>query len=143
MTLRAIKQWNKKPPAFASTRWFENQLDDLTSKIVLFNEKVCFIIGCGVTKDLQNGHLLERRHRHTRWDIHKEGNCHAQCPFHNFLHEEKPDIYRTDFILKYSQSALDELERRTRSMGKLTHTELEARYHEYQAIWKRLKGQSQ
>src|SRR5690349_16310561 len=125
MTLRAIKPWTKKPAPFASTRWFENQLDDFTSKIVLFNEKVCFIIGCGVTKDLQCGHLLERRHRHTRWDIEPAGNNHPQCPFHNFIHEEKPEIYRTDFVLRFGQSALDELERRARSMEKIGPIELE------------------
>jgi NinG protein len=142
MTLRAIKPWKPKPALLGSTRWFESQLDDLTSKIVLFNEKVCFIIGCGVRKDLQNGHLLERRHRHTRWDIHSEGNCHAQCPLHNSLHEGHPEIYRTDFVLKYGQPALDELERRARSMQKITPIELEEKYLEYKAIWERIRGKA-
>lgn len=142
MPLRAIKQWKPKAALLGSSRWYEAQLDDLTSKIVLFNEKVCFIIGCGVRKDLQCGHLLERRHRHTRWDIHPEGNNHAQCSFHNFIHEEKPEIYRTDFVLKFGQPALDELERRARSMQKITPIELDQKYQEYMEIWKRLKGKA-
>jgi hypothetical protein len=143
VTLRAIKKpFSTKTVRIGSTRWVEAQLDELTSKIVLFNEKVCFIIGCGVRKDLQNGHLLERRHRHTRFDIHPEGNCHAQCPFHNQLHESRPDIYRTDFVIRYGQSALDELERRARSMQKITPIELEEKFLEYQEIWKRIRGKA-
>jgi hypothetical protein len=140
--LRAVNRWSTKAPREYSTRWLEQHLDELTSKIVLFNEKVCFIIGCGVRKDLQNGHLLERRHRHTRWDIHAEGCCHAQCPMHNQLHESRPDIYRTDFVLKFGQPALDELERRARSMEKITPIDLEAKFHEYQESWKRLRGKA-
>jgi hypothetical protein len=141
--IRAIKKpFSNKALREYSTRWLEHNLDELTSSIVLFNEKVCFIIGCGVRKDLQCGHLLERRHRHTRWDIHPEGNCHAQCPLHNQLHEQKPELYRTDFVIKYGQTALDELEFRSRSLGKLTYTELVARFHEYQEIWKRLRGKA-
>ena len=136
------KQFSTKPLREYSTRWLEHHLDELTSKIVLFDEKACFIIGCGVRKDLQCGHLLERRHRHTRWDIHAEGNCHAQCPLHNQLHEPQPQIYRTDFVLKFGQPALDELERRARSMAKITPIELEAKFHEYQAIWNRLRGKA-
>ena len=136
------KTFSTKPLREYSTRWLEHHLDDLTSKIVLFNERVCFIIGCGVRKDLQCGHLIERRHRHTRWDIHAEGNCHAQCPLHNQLHEPQPQIYRTDFVLKFGQSALDELERRARSMAKITPIELDAKFHEYQEIWNRLRGRA-
>lgn len=142
MPLRSIKPWKPKAAPRESTRWYEAQLDDLTSKIVLFNEKACFIVGCGVRKDLQNGHLLERRHRHTRFDIHAEGNCHAQCPLHNALHEPQPHIYRTDFVLKFGQSALDELERRARSMQKITPIELEEKFLEYTEIWKRLRGKA-
>ena len=142
MPLRSIKQWKPKTPLLGSTRWYEERLDELTSNIVLFNEKVCFIIGCGVRKDLQNGHLLERRHRHTRWDIHPEGNCHAQCPLHNQLHEPRPEIYRTDFVLTFGQPALDELERRARSMQKITPIELDQKYQEYMEIWKRLRGKA-
>lgn len=142
MPLRSIKQWKPKPALLGSTRWYEAQLDDLTSKIVLFNEKVCFIIGCGVRKDLQWGHLLERRHRHVRWDIHPEGNVHAQCPLHNSLHEPRPEIYRTDFVLRFGQPALDELERRARSMAKITPIELDQKYREYTEIWRKLKGKA-
>lgn len=141
--LRPVKKpFGNKPLREYSTRWLEHHLDELTSKIVLFNEKVCFIIGCGARKDLQNGHLLECRHRHTRWDIHAEGNCHAQCPLHNQLHEPHPHIYRTDFVLRFGQPALDDLERRARSMAKISPIELEAKFHEYQEIWKRLRGKA-
>ena len=142
MPLRSIKKWEPKTARLGSTRWYESQLDDLTSKIILFNEKVCFIIGCGVRKDLQCGHLLERRHRHTRFDIDPRSNNHAQCPYHNFIHEEKPEIYRTDFVIKFGQSALDELERRARSMQKISPIELEEKYLEYTEIWKQLRGKA-
>lgn len=142
MPLRAIKKWEPKPALQGSTRWYESRLDDLTSAIVLINEQVCFVIGCGARKDLQNGHLLERRHRHTRWDIHREGNCHAQCPLHNQLHEPHPEIYRTDFVLKYGQAALDELEYRARSMQKITPIELDEKWQEYTEILRRLQGKA-
>lgn len=140
--LRPIKPWKPKPALLGSTKWFEAQLDDLTSKIVLFNEKVCFNIGCGVRKDLQNGHLLERRHRHTRFDIHPEGNCHAQCPLHNSIHEGEFHHYQDSYIQRFGIEAFNELERRARSMAKITPIELEAKFLEYQEIWKKLRGKA-
>ena len=141
--LRPVKKpFSNKPLREYSTRWLEHHLDELTSKIVLFNEKVCFIIGCGKTSDLQCGHLLERRHRHTRWDIDPKGNNHAQCGYHNYIHEPKPGIYEASFIQRFGQEALAELKQRTRSMSKIGHIELEAKFHEYQEIWKRLRGKA-
>lgn len=136
MPLRPIKPWKQKPALLGSTKWYEAQLDDFTSKIVLFNEKVCFIIGCGKTQDLQCGHLLERRHRHTRFDIDPKGNNHAQCSFHNFIHEEKPGIYEASFIQRFGAEALADLQRRARSMAKITPIELDAKFQEYQEIWR-------
>ena len=44
--------------------------------------------------------------------------------------------------MKFGQPALDELERRARSMQKITPIELDQRYQEYMEIWRSLKGKA-
>jgi len=79
MPLRAIKKpFSTKTTRIGSTRWVETQLDELTRRILHLTESSCFT--CGSTKELQVGHLFERRHRHTRWDVDEKGNNHLQCP---------------------------------------------------------------
>lgn len=128
--LRQVRRYKQKAPRLYSVRWLETRLDELTSGIVRINEQVCFNAGCGVKTGLQCGHLFERRHRPTRWDIHPEGNNHSQCERHNFLHEEKPSLYQDSFIERFGERAFDDLANRSRSNTKITYSDLEALYEE-------------
>lgn len=143
--LRAIKPWKPKAPRAYSVRWLEAQLDDLTSRIVRINEQTCFNDGCTETGGLECGHLFERRHRATRWDITPDGNCHSQCSRHNRLHEEQARHYRDAFILRFGERVFDDLASRAHAKDKITYIELEAKYLEYKEILapaktRRLKG---
>jgi hypothetical protein len=128
------KSFSNKPPRLMSVRYLEAELDALTSLIVRKQEPICFIIGCDKTASLECGHLLERRHRHTRWDVDPKGNCHSQCPLHNQMHEAKPEIYQNSFIERFGQQAFDDLVARSRSNQKITYTELLDLYEERKAM---------
>lgn len=111
-----------KPPEPGSVRDLERILDALTREIVLRQESKCFT--CPATTNLQCGHLFERRHRGTRWDVAPNGNNHAQCSNCNGLHEEMPYIYIGAYVRRFGQAAYDELDRRAHSNHKLTYSEL-------------------
>lgn len=136
------KSFSNKPPRLMSQRYLECELDALTSLIVRAQEPVCFVIGCEKTASLENGHLLERRHRHTRYDTHPKGNCHAQCPFHNQLHEAKPAIYVDSYIQRFGQQAFDELVARSRNNQKLTYSDLLELYEAKKSELARLKSRA-
>lgn len=133
------KAFGNKPPREMSQRYLEAELDALTSLITRAREPVCFIIGCEKTVSLECGHLLERRHRWTRWDIEPKGNCHAQCPLHNQTHEGKPEIYQDSFIQRFGATAFEELQLRAHSNQKFTYPDLLALYESHKAVWEQLK----
>lgn len=121
--LRAIKKpFSNKTTRPGSTRWLESQLDEVTRRILHLTEKSCFT--CGSTKELQVGHLFERRHRHTRWDTDEKGNCHLQCCKCNAKHEEKPEKYQTMFTIRFGERAFADLAERAHSKQKLTYSDL-------------------
>lgn len=126
-----------KPPRKYSLRYMEDELDRLTGLIVRALEPFCFTCGIGV--NLQCGHLFERRHRPTRWDIHPEGGNHSQCGNCNALHESKPKIYQDVYIAKFGKAAYDELYRRAHSKQKFTPLELESMVDEYSLKLKELR----
>lgn len=107
----------------SQTRSIENKLDVLTSRIILLLEKRCFT--CPSKYNLQNGHLFERRHRNTRWDISREGNCHPQCSFCNSNHEPHPEVYKRKFTSKFGDLAYNVLDQRAHSSHIFTWIELE------------------
>src|SRR5688572_8823155 len=117
--LRAIKKpFSTKTTRPGSTRWVESQLDDKVREILPLLESHCFT--CGSTKELQVGHLFERRHRHTRWDTEEKGNNHLQCPNCNSRHEAFPDKYRNMFTIRFGERAYDDLATRAHSNQKIT-----------------------
>ena len=132
-----------KPKREFSTGYLEDALDDLTSKIIRRLERVCFT--CGVSAErtregyLTCGHLFERRHRATRWDIGPIGNNHSQCSNCNADHEPHPEIYRNVFIKRFGQPAYDDLNSRAHSRMKITYLDLLAMYEGHKATWEALK----
>lgn len=118
------RKWSKTPTVDGnSERAIRDECDALTRTIVLLREKECFITGCCRT-DLQCGHLFERRHQTTRYDVHPLGNNHAQCSFHNQLHEDNPHVYRNEFIRRCGAEAYAILAARKDLPIKRTYTEL-------------------
>jgi hypothetical protein len=137
--LRAIKKpFSTKTTRIGSTRWVEAQLDDLTRRIWHILEHSCFT--CGSRKDLQVGHLVERRHRHCRWDTHESGAVHLQCGPCNALHESKPEKYINMFTLRFSEQAYADILGRAHSNQKITYSDLLALLEEKQEQLDRLKG---
>lgn len=118
------RRYSKTPTVEGdSERSIRDELDALTRTIVLLREKKCFISGCRNT-DLQCGHLFERRHQTTRYDVHPDGNNHAQCSYHNFLHEENPHVYRRAFVARCGSEAYAILAARKDLPIKRTYVEL-------------------
>ncbi len=131
------QSFSKKPPRPMSEKYLRDELDALVRLIMHKLESSCFT--CGATKELQVGHLFERRHRHTRWDTSKEGNNHLQCCKCNAKHEERPGIYRDKFLLRFGERAFDDLATRAHSNQKLGYTELLEIYQEKTREWEQLK----
>jgi len=139
--LRAIKKpFSTKTTRIGSTRWGESQLDELTRRILHLIESSCFT--CGSTKELQCGHLFERRHRHTRWDTDEQGNNHLQCPNCNARHEAFPEKYRDIYTIRFGERAYADLADRAHSNQKITFTDLIALMEEKQEQLKTLKGKA-
>lgn len=139
--LRAIKKpFSNKTTRPGSTRWLESQLDEKTRRILHLIEKTCFT--CGATKELQVGHLFERRHRHVRWDTHEKGNCHLQCCKCNANHEPHPEKYINMFTIRFGERAYSDLAERAHSKQKLTYTDLTELLEEKEAQLKELKARA-
>jgi hypothetical protein len=137
--LRAIrKPFSTKTTRIGSTRWVESQLDDLTRKILHLMELSCFT--CGSRKDLQVGHLVERRHRHCRWDTTENGSVHLQCGPCNALHEIRPEKYINMFTIRFGERAYADVLERAHSKQKLTYSDLLALLEKKQTQLRALQG---
>ena len=123
-----------------STRYVEDELDAITREILHVAERSCFT--CGSTKELQIGHLVERRHRHCRWDTHESGSVHLQCGPCNALHESKPQKYINMFTIRFGERAYADVLERAHSKQKLTYSDLLAMLEEKEAQLKQLKGKA-
>lgn len=123
-----------------STRWLEDELDAIVRLIMPLMEKSCFT--CGSTKELQVGHLFERRHRHTRWDTSEEGNNHLQCPNCNSRHEDFPEKYINMFTIRFGERAYSDLAERAHSKQKLTYTDLTELLEAKEAQLKEVKARA-
>lgn len=123
-----------------SQRYLEDELDAIVREIMHLAERTCFT--CGSTKELQVGHLFERRHRHTRWDTHEEGNNHLQCPNCNSRHEAFPEKYRDMFTIRFGERAYADLADRVHSKQKLTYSDLLTMLEEKEAQLQKLRGKA-
>jgi len=123
-----------------SQRYLEDELDAITREILHLAERSCFT--CGSTKELQVGHLFERRHRHTRWDTSEKGNCHLQCARCNCAHEADRSKYENMFTIRFGERAFAEVADRAHSKLKLTYSDLLELLEEKEAQLKTLKGKA-
>lgn len=123
-----------------STRWLEDELDAIVRVILPLIESCCFT--CGATKELQVGHLFERRHRLTRWDTSEQGNNHLQCPKCNSRHEAFPEKYRDMFTLRFGERAYADLAERSHSKMKLTYSDLLSLLDEKELQLNQLRGKA-
>lgn len=130
--------FSKKPPRLMSVKYIENELDALVRLILPLMESCCFT--CGTTKDLQVGHLFERRHRGTRWDTAEQGGNHRQCERCNCRHEETPRIYHDAFVKRFGERAFHDVAERAHSNGKITYTDMLEMLEQKEAQLKELKA---
>jgi len=139
--LRAVKKpFSGKTLREYSAPWLEARMDDLTRDILHIIETSCFT--CGLTKELQVGHLFERRHRHTRWDVHEKGNNHLQCPNCNYKHEEKPEKYQDMYKRRFGEEAYAELDARAHSRMKIEYIDLFEKWEQMKAQLRQLQGKA-
>lgn len=134
------KPFSNKPPRLMSEKYLTAELDALTRLILHLIESTCFT--CGTTKELQVGHLFERRHRHTRWDVHETGNNHLQCCKCNAYHEPHPEKYRDMFVIRFGERAFDDVATRAHSNQKLTYNDLLELHEGKTAILDRLRSKA-
>lgn len=123
-----------------STRYLEDELDAIVREIMHLLEKSCFT--CGSTKELQVGHLFERRHRHTRWDTEETGNCHSQCARCNCAHEADGSKYVNMFTIRLGERAFADVAERAHSNQKLTYLDLLTLLEEKEQQLMKLKGKA-
>jgi Bacteriophage Lambda NinG protein len=123
-----------------STRYLEDELDAIVRLILPLLERSCFT--CGSTKELQVGHLFERRHRLTRWDTNETGNNHLQCPNCNSRHEAFPDKYRNMFTIRFGERAYADVADRAHSSQKLTYSDLLSMLEEKESQLRTLRGKA-
>lgn len=123
-----------------SIPYLRDELDAIVRLILPLMESYCFT--CSKTRGLQVGHLLERRHMHTRFDTTVDGNNHLQCPQCNSDHERKPETYRNKYIDRFGVEAYNELEFRSRNKQKLYVADLERLLEEKEAQLKTLQGKA-
>lgn len=123
-----------------SQKYLEDELDAIVRLILPLMESNCFT--CGSTKELQVGHLFERRHRLTRWDTHETGGNHLQCPNCNSRHEAFPEKYRNMFTLRFGERAFADVADRAHSNQKLTYSDLLELLEQKEAQLLRLQGKA-
>ena len=108
------------------------KLDDVVSEIVRARDKKCVM--CGSTERLQNGHVFSRRHNSLKWDIRADGNCHAQCATHNFLHSHK-DSYPY-FKWYIDEFGIEKFEEMRAEWDVITHFKM----HDLRELYDKLKA---
>ena len=111
-----------------------NKLDTIVSLIVRARDGRCVTPTDKCTKVLQCSHLIKRGKLSTRFSLN---NCHCQCSYHNFLHNNYPEIYTEWWLNKYGQEeynklvvlsqaiwkpSLDDLERLLKNLTKIYKT---------------------
>jgi hypothetical protein len=94
----------------------------------------CKCVTCGKVKDWQSmdaGHFQSRRYMSTRYDEH---NCHAQCQECN--HWNSGEQYKHGLVIDdlYGKGTADELERKARSLHKMSKVEVMELAREYKAM---------
>lgn len=123
-----------------SQKYLEDELDAIVRLILPLLESSCFT--CGSTKELQVGHLFERRWRHARWDTSEKGNNHLQCGTCNAKHEGKPEKYTNMYTIRFGERAYADLCERAHSKQKLTYSDLLSLLEEKEQQLLKLRGKA-
>lgn len=138
---RKFSSFNAQPERRpGSTKWIEDELDAIVRLILPLLESCCFT--CGTSKNLEVGHLFERRHRHTRWDTSEAGNNHLQCQKCNAHHEAFPEKYRNAFKSRFGEQAYADVTDRAHSRQKLSYSDLLELMEEKQKQLLQLQGKA-
>ncbi len=99
----------------------------------------CTCISCGKVqywKDVDNGHLINRKHMTVRFN---EKNCHAQCRSCNRFSEGELAQYTAAFIDRYGRDQLDILFVQKNTGKKLDSFDLNVLADHYRAEVKKMK----
>lgn len=92
----------------------------------------CITCGAPITpKTCYCGHYIGRAHKATRWD---ERNCHAQCKNCNERLEGLIPVYRKVLIRLYGLPTVEELERKKRTIFKLSRSEMSDKINYYKRL---------
>lgn len=135
---RGKRMRSRSTPEAGSVRELENQLDDLTRRVVRLHEMTCFTDGRRGTPDdpLELSHLFGRAQRPTRFDVHPEGGNHTQHRSCNQRHNNDKSIYQDEYIRRYGNEAFEELEFRAHSNRVFTWLELHRMISQREAMLK-------
>lgn len=98
------------PKLLSPRKKLVKELDTAVSIYIRKRDAECVV--CGSTQRLQNGHLFSRTAYSTRWDITEDGNCHAQCATHNYIHEMDSYPFTKWYLNNFGEKKYDELHRR-------------------------------
>ena len=99
------------------------KLDTIVSLIVRARDGHCVTPTDKCTKVLQCSHLIKRGKLPTRFDL---ANCNCQCSYHNYLHNNYPEIYTEWWLNRYGQEAYNELIKTSQQLWKPSIAELES-----------------
>ena len=99
------------------------KLDTIVSLIVRARDERCVTPTDKCTKVLQCSHLIKRGKLPTRFDL---ANCNCQCSYHNYLHNNYPEIYTEWWLNRYGQEAYNSLIKTSQQLWKPSIAELES-----------------
>lgn len=117
---------SRSNPEEGSIKALEQQLDDLTRRVMRSHELVCFTDGRpGIPDDpLELSHLFGRAQRPTRFDVHPDGGNHMQHRSCNQRHNDDKSIYQNEYIKRHGMDSYQELDRRAHGSQVFTWLEL-------------------
>jgi hypothetical protein len=98
-----------------------SKLDTIVSLLVRTRDKKCVTPSPKCTKILQCSHLIKRGKLPTRFSLE---NCNCQCSYHNYLHNNYPEIYTEWWLGKYGQEKYNTLIRDSQKIWKPSIAEL-------------------
>lgn len=113
------------------------KLDTIVSLIVRARDGHCVTPTEKCTKVLQCSHLIKRGKLPTRFDL---DNCNCQCSYHNYLHNNYPEIYTEWWLNKYGQEAYNKLISDSQRIWKPSNAELESLLEHLTKIYNTYEG---
>ena len=104
------------------------KLDRIVSEIIRARDGNKCVM-CNGKKKLGCGHVFSRRNNSLRWDIREDGNCHAQCWKHNYLHSTRDSYpYYHWYSNKFGVKRLDKLHKEWLTIKKFSIPDLRELY---------------